>query len=51
MKVSDSGVESQKKNTLLILFQNNIDNKRKFGAWIRLIIAKTLVDMQEGIIK
>jgi hypothetical protein len=45
-------VESQKKNTLfLILFQNNIDNKRKFGAWIRLFIAKTLVDMQEGIIK
>jgi signal transduction histidine kinase len=52
--VSDSGWESQKKNRhyFLILSQNNIDNKRKFGGLgLGLFIVKTLVDMQEGIIK
>jgi hypothetical protein len=35
----------------LILSQNNIDNKRKFGGLGLAFVVKTLVDMQEGIIK
>lgn len=55
MQVSDSGIgiPKEKINTIFDSFsQNNIDNKRKFGGLgLGLFIVKTVVDMQEGIIK
>jgi signal transduction histidine kinase len=46
------GIPKEKIDTILILFLKTISTiKENLGTWLGLFIVKTLVDMQEGIIK